>query len=111
MADLEEVLQGIRQNAEAAARIHVAAEAIRAAATQHHSGGKAEIHVNAGGTALWVALTIAAVMLAVNVCLLIAGVLWMGRFDREQSEFGHQLNAIYMMAPHLKPKEKKEVEH
>ena len=75
------------------------------------NGGSATIHVNAGGIGMWAMMTVAAVMIAVNVCLLVAGTLWMGRQDREISEQGHQLNAIYMMAPHLKPEEKKEVEH
>lgn len=45
-------------------------------------------------------------MVVLNVCLGIAFVLnWIT--DKDQS---HQLNAIYMMAPHLKPQETKDVE-
>lgn len=45
-------------------------------------------------------------MVVLNVCLGVAFVLnWIT--DKDQS---HQLNAIYMMAPHLKPPEKKEIE-
>ena len=69
------------------------------------TGGRAEMHFNAGPIGLWVAVTAAAVMLAVNLCLLVTGALWLGRIDRENSEHGHQLNAIYMIAPHLKPKQ------
>lgn len=69
------------------------------------TGGRAEMHFNAGPIGLWVAVTAAAVMLAVNLCLLVAGAFWLGRIDRENSEHGHQLNAIYMIAPHLKPKQ------
>jgi hypothetical protein len=69
------------------------------------TGGRAEMHFNAGPIGLWVAVAAAAVMLAVNLCLLVTGALWLGRIDRENSEHGHQLNAIYMLAPHLKPKQ------
>lgn len=69
------------------------------------TGGRAEVSVNAGGMALWLAFTIAGMMAVANACLLVAGALWLGRIDRENSEHGHQLNAIYMIAPQLKPKE------
>ena len=72
------------------------------------SGGRAEIHFNAGGLALWLVVTIAGMMLVANLCILVGGALWLGRIDRENSEHGHQLNAIYILAPHLKPKEPKQ---
>lgn len=62
------------------------------------NGGSATIHVNAGGVGLWVVITAFCVMLAINLVLW----LWVSRIDRENSEYGHQLNAIYMMAPQLK---------
>lgn len=67
------------------------------------TGGRAEVTVNAGGMALWLAVTVAGMMAVANACLLVGGALWLGRIDRENSEHGHQLNAIYMIAPHLKP--------
>lgn len=61
----------------------------------------ATITINAGGIALWVAATCCITMLAIIIGL----TPFILRMDREQSEQGHQLNAIYMMAPHLKPKD------
>lgn len=87
----------MRSLAETMSRQHV--ESARA------TGGRAEVSVNAGGMALWLAVTVAGMMAVTNACLLVAGALWLGRIDRENSEHGHQLNAIYMIAPHLKPKE------
>lgn len=61
----------------------------------------ATITINAGGIGVWLAITGCFVMLVLNIALLV----FFMRTDREVSEQGHQLNAIYMMAPHLKPKE------
>jgi len=63
------------------------------------SGGNVNFSVNAGGVGVWVAVAACAFMLALNLGLAVLLV----RQDREISEMGHQLNAIYMMAPHLKP--------
>lgn len=71
-------------------------------ATSHNSGGgKAEVHISAGGIGVGVAVACCAFMLAMNIALIVLLV----RQDREISEMGHQLNAIYMMAPHLKPEQ------
>lgn len=72
------------------------------------SGGRAEVRIDAGGMALWMAVSLAGMMLVANLCILVGGALWLGRIDRENSEHGHQLNAIYMVAPQLKPKEPKQ---
>jgi hypothetical protein len=61
------------------------------------------ITVNAGGIGIWVCATFCA------LCLLTSFfVLWIvsdiRQNDRDQ---GNQLNAIYMMAPHLKPEKTK----
>jgi hypothetical protein len=103
--NLESVLDAIQRNADTSARLLIAAEAIRKAQeapAAPASGGHATIQVNAGGAGLWAAVTACCVMLAVNIFL----AFWLGRIDRENSEHGHQLNAIYMMAPHLKEKDK-----
>ena len=62
----------------------------------------AVITVNAGGVGVWIATTACIVMLAVNIALLfmIAG------HDRKIERMQDHLNAIYMMAPHLKPEDK-----
>lgn len=61
----------------------------------------ATVNINAGGIGVWLAVTGCLVMLAMNIALLA----FFMRTDREVSEQGHQLNAIYILAPHLKPKE------
>lgn len=74
--------------------------------------GNATITVNAGGVGVWVAVTCCLVMLA----LLLLGSLWasreMNRFDQEMqarkdenSKMTAYLQAIYVQAPQLKPKE------
>lgn len=62
----------------------------------------ANIHVNAGGVGIWIATTACLMMLAVNVFLIWLFVSQSGKVDKMQD----YLNAIYMQAPHLKPKEK-----
>lgn len=62
---LETVLDAIQRNADVSARLLVAAETIRQAqdapAAHGCNGGHATIHFNAGGIALWVAVTCAIV--------------------------------------------------
>jgi hypothetical protein len=62
------------------------------------SGGRAEIHVNAGSLALWLFATMGAVML---VCTLFLGgiVFW---FAGRTSDQGHQMNAMYQSVPGLR---------
>lgn len=72
------------------------------------TGGKVDFRIDGGGIGLWIAVTVAGMMAVANACLLVGGALWLGRIDRENSEHGHQLNAIYMVAPQLKPKEPKQ---
>lgn len=61
----------------------------------------ATITVNAGGVGVWIATTAALVMFAVNVLL---GALFVIQ-DSKINKMQDYLNAIYMQAPHLKPKE------
>lgn len=67
--------------------------------TGGNSGNQSTITLNAGGAAVWVAVTACAVMLAVNLMLVAIVV----SHDRKIDDLRHVLNAIYMMAPHLKP--------
>ena len=100
------VAEGIAAQTEAVRDMARAMDA-RNVESSRATGGRAEVTVNAGGMALWLAVTVAGMMAVANACLLVAGALWLGRIDRENSEHGHQINAIYMLAPHLKPKEPK----
>jgi hypothetical protein len=59
------------------------------------------ITVNAGGAGIWVAVTCCIVSFVINVALAVAFV----NHDRKIDDLGDYVNAIYMMAPHLKPKE------
>lgn len=90
----------MRSLAETMSRQHV--ESARA------TGGRVDFRFDGGGVGLWIAVTVAGMMAVANACLLVGGALWLGRIDRENSEHGHQLNAIYMVAPHLKPKKEPE---
>lgn len=62
------------------------------------SGGRAEIHINAGGLAVWLVATMGAVML---VCTLFLGgiVFW---FAGRTNDVVHQTNALYQSVPGLK---------
>lgn len=67
-----------------------------------NSGNQSTITLNAGGIGVWLAVSACGVMLAVNVCLAILLV----NHDRKIDDLGHYVQAIYMMAPQLKPQEK-----
>lgn len=58
------------------------------------------VNVNAGGLGIWIATTLCLVMLTVALMQRDD----IGEMRAELRDHRHQLNAIYMMAPHLKPK-------
>jgi hypothetical protein len=64
-----------------------------------NSGSQSTITLNAGGVGVWVAVTCCAVMLAGNIALMAMLV----SHDRKIDDLQHYLNAIYMVAPSLKP--------
>lgn len=74
-------------------------EALAAAPT--NTGNQSTITLNAGGVGVWIAVSACAVMLAMNLCLLVMLV----NHDRKIDDIGHYVQAIYMIAPQLKPKE------
>ena len=74
----------------------------QALSNQGNSGNQSTITINAGGAAVWLAVSAAAVMLALNLALMVMLV----NHDRKIDELEHYVNAIYMLAPHLKPQEK-----
>ena len=57
------------------------------------------IAVNAGGVGVWIATTACVVMLAVNLGLMFM----LFSHERKIERMQDHLNAIYMMAPSLKP--------
>lgn len=61
------------------------------------------ININAGGVGVWIATTACAVMLAINMFMVAL------YLDQQQQirDLDAYLSAIYMMAPSLKPPEKK----
>lgn len=65
--------------------------------------GNATITVNAGGVGVWVACTAAILSCALTVILTVFYIDQARRID----DMKDYLNAIYMMAPHLKPPEEK----
>lgn len=75
-----------------------------------HGASNATITVQAGGIGVMLAVGACALMLAINVMQLVDR----ARLDSEIRELraadkdhDNHLSAIYMMAPHLKPEEKK----
>lgn len=68
------------------------------------SRNTAKIEVNAGGAGLWIATTACCVMVSVSLFL----GLWVVDLSRKVSELNNYLQAIYMMAPNLKPTEDKQ---
>lgn len=65
--------------------------------------GNATITVSAGGVGVWLACVAAAICLALTTVLT---VLYIDQ-GRKIDDMKDYLNAIYMMAPHLKPPEDK----
>ncbi len=63
----------------------------------------AKIEVNAGGVGVWIATTACCVMVAASLFM----GLWVVDLSRKVSELENYLNAIYMMAPSLKPDDQK----
>lgn len=86
-----------------AGRFEAASERLADALARQHTTGSvnSNITLNAGGMALWLAVSACGVMLAVNLCLAVMLI----NHDRKIDDLRHVLNAIYMMAPNLKPKE------
>jgi len=67
--------------------------------TGGNSGNQSTITLNAGGAAVWVAVTACAVMLAVNV-MLVGTII---SHERKLDDLADYIHAIYVMAPSLKP--------
>ena len=67
------------------------------------NANNAVININAGGIGIWIATTSCIVMLALNIALLVI----LSGHDRKIERMQDHLNAIYMMAPQLKPEETK----
>ena len=67
------------------------------------AANNAVININAGGVGIWIATTSCVVMLALNIVLLVT----LTGHDRKIERMQDHLNAIYMMAPQLKPEETK----
>jgi len=72
-----------------------------ALAASSNTGNQSTITLNAGGVGVWIAVSACAVMLAINVALAVMLV----NHDRKIDDIGHYVQAIYMVAPQLKPKE------
>lgn len=107
----------IRELGEASRRLRESVEALTHD-IQPRSASASTININAGGIGVWVAATSCIVMLA----MLGMGGMWLSREftskqladnaqDREITDLGDHLHAIYMQAPQLQPPTKKEVEN
>lgn len=87
-----------------AERFEKASEKLAAAlASPTNTGNQSTITLNAGGMGVWIAVTACAVMLAVNIMLVAIIV----SHERKIDDLGDYIHAIYMVAPSLKPEEKK----
>lgn len=71
--------------------------------SNHRDGSQNVSHINiaAGGVGVWAAVTCCAVMLSLNMVLALMFLDLNRKYDRMQDH----LSAVYMMAPHLKPKD------
>lgn len=67
-----------------------------------NTGNQSTVTISAGGIGVWLSVSACAVMLAVNVALMVILV----NHDRKIDDLNHYLNAIYMVAPSLKPEDK-----
>lgn len=83
----------------------------------HSNSAASNVTVSAGGIAVWVAASACAVAVAVTIVAVIFGALAVSELGRQINDQGRQvgraqdhLTAIYMMAPHLKPKDQ-DVQH
>lgn len=70
----------------------------------HGNRNTAKIEVNAGGVGLWIVCTMCFMMMAMNIGLLVMFI----NHDRKIDDLGDYVNAIYMMAPSLKPEDQKD---
>lgn len=77
-------------------------ETIALANPQPVKGGNSTVTINAGGAGVWIAVTCCMVSFVMNVALAVAFI----SHDREIERLEDYLQAIYMMAPHLKPEPK-----
>lgn len=75
------------------------AEAVVKALSQPVNSSASNINIHAGGIGVWICCTFCALCLMASMFTLWV-VSEIKQNDRDQ---GNQLNAIYMMAPHLKP--------
>lgn len=82
-----------------ATRFEQASDRLAQALVAGNSGNQSTITLNAGGLGVWIAVSACAVMLAVNMVLVVLLV----NHDRKIDDMEHYINAIYMMAPSLKP--------
>lgn len=86
------------------AQTHAMQDLAKAMTDQRHveparaSGGKAEVHFNAGGAALWLSVTMCSIMLVVSL-FLGAAVYWSSSRTNDQ---GHQMNSLYQSVPGLR---------
>lgn len=62
------------------------------------SGGRVEMHINGGGVALWLSVTVCAIMMVTTLFLCLV-VFW---FALRTNDQGHQMNALYQSVPGLR---------
>lgn len=72
------------------------------------NSSNATIQVNAGGIGMWVAVTCCAVMFVLGIAMAVLGGLAYTSTQQRLDRMQDYLNAIYMQAPQLKPKETKQ---
>jgi hypothetical protein len=68
---------------------------------------EAVINVHAGGWGVWIASTCCAVMLAITIAGSILGTIGYFSMQQRMDRMQDYLNAIYVIAPNLRPKDSK----
>jgi hypothetical protein len=74
---------------------------------RRQSSGNATINVHAGGVGMWISTTCCAVMFALGIAMAVIGGIAYTSTQQRLDRMQDYINAIYMMAPNLKPKEQK----
>lgn len=82
-------------------RVHEAIAKVDRLAHMRDNTSNSTVTISAGGVGVWAAVTACLVMLAINTVLALMFLDLSRKYDRMQDH----LSAVYMMAPHLKPKE------
>lgn len=112
MTNREEAIDEVVALAQNIERLESKLGTIDALTGRNSNTAASNVTLNAGGIGVWLAVSACAVSVAVTIVAVIFGALAISELGRQINDQGRQvgraqdhLTAIYMMAPHLKPKD------